>query len=175
MGKHCSCSWFFSRKQCISVGLAKKILSFEFKDIIHLLDLLFWRTYCDDAWCVSLFKWKLLVIFHRRNGMWKDNLCFESFLWCLCYFGGQTYLPLCGGSRQNIGVKTAAAPPPDLERGSFGEEPQNLWDKAFVFKSFCSVYVYYTIYFYILILLICKPCNGNCFLLKPLICPLFDT
>ena len=124
---------------------------------------------------ILMFNWKLLVIFLLANGRWKDNLCFESFLSCLCYFGGQTYLPLCGGSRQNIGVKTAAAPPPDLERGSFGEEPQNLWDKAFVFKSFCSVYVYYTIYFYILILLICKPCNGNCFLLKPLICPLFDT
>ena len=130
MGKHCSCSWFFSRKQSISVGLAKKILSFEFKDIIPSFDLLFWRSHshCDDAWCVSLFKWKLLVIFHRWNGMWKDNLCFESFLWCLCYFGGQTYLPLCGGSRQNIGVKTAAAPPPDLEhqRGV-----SNLWNNVF--------------------------------------------
>ena len=77
---------------------------------------------------ILMFNWKLLVIFLQANGRWKDNLCFESFLSCLCYFGGQTYLPLCGGSRQNIGVKTAAAPPPDLEhqRGV-----SNLWNNVF--------------------------------------------
>ena len=51
----------------------------------------------EGTFGISMWKWKLLVIFHQTNGRWKDNLCFESFLSCLCYFGAGKHIYPCVG------------------------------------------------------------------------------
>ena len=49
--------------------------------------------------------------FTKRMGGERIICVLKVFCRVCAIWSRQTYLPLCGGSRQNIGVKTAAAPP----------------------------------------------------------------